>query len=418
MKALPIKTSKGSCWCCNSETFSLFELNDFPLTGRFPKKGEETMTGDLSFSVCKDCKLIQLEQAYSPEDLYSEYYYRSSINNTMRNHLANLVIDIINNYGFKKPGKWLDIGCNDGFTISIPKILGWSTKGIDPSNVIGQYFKELFLKNNYQDEDFINDIFPPRKKKMFYEKFDVISTISMFYDICELENFIDQIDKSLSKKGIWVVEMNYTLNMIKDFGYDMISHEHITYFTLTSFIFALEKLKPELRVFNTKLTPINGGSITIYIDRGIRKIDKSVNMNLDIEEKMGLNSIPLIKEYFANIKNHSESVSNFIESLKKENKTISIYGASTRGNTNILLSKLNKNTIDYAYEKNTDKISRFCPGSDIEIKDEKELNHDNPDYLIVMPYSFIDEFRIKESTYLKNGGKMITLVPEIRIYED
>ena len=63
----------------------------------------------------------------------------------------------------------------------------------------------------------------------------------MFYDIFEL-NFINQIDKSLSKEGIWVVEMNYTLNMIKDFGYDMISHEHITYFTLTSFIFALENL--------------------------------------------------------------------------------------------------------------------------------------------------------------------------------
>ena len=34
-----------------------------------------------------------------------------------------------------------------------------------------------------------------------------------------------------------------------------------------------------------------------------------------------------------------------------------------------------------------------------------------------MPYSFIDEFKIKESNYLKNGGKMITLVPEIRVYE-
>ena len=116
--------------------------------------------------------------------------------------------------------------------MSIPKTLGWSTKGIDPSNVIGKYFKELFLKNQYEDKDFINDIFPPRKINMFEEKFDVISTISMFYDIFELENFINQIDKSLSKEGIWVVEMNYTLNMIKDFGYDMISHEHITYLLL------------------------------------------------------------------------------------------------------------------------------------------------------------------------------------------
>ena len=40
-----------------------------------------------------------------------------------------------------------------------------------------------------------------------------------------------------------------------------------------------------------------------------------------------------------------------------------------------------------------------------------------PDYLIVMPYSFINEFLIKESKYLEKGGKMVTLVPEIKIYE-
>ena len=102
---------------------------------------------------------------------------------------------------------------------------------------------------------------------------------------------------------------------------------------------------------------------------------------------------------------------------KFDNKTISIYGASTRGNTNILLSGLDKNVITYAYEKNSDKFGRYCPGTDILIKDEKSLLEDMPDFLIVMPYSFINEFLIKESKYLNKGGKMVTLVPEIKIYE-
>ena len=38
----------------------------------------------------------------------------------------------------------LDIGCNDGFTLSLPRTIGWETTGIDPSNVIGLYFKEIF----------------------------------------------------------------------------------------------------------------------------------------------------------------------------------------------------------------------------------------------------------------------------------
>ena len=109
MKASPIKVSK-KCWGCKNPLETVFNLEDFPFTGRFPERDEPSLVGDLTFNVCKKCKLIQLEQAYSPDDLYSEYYYRSSINNTMRAHLSNLVISILNNFGEKKPGKWLDMG--------------------------------------------------------------------------------------------------------------------------------------------------------------------------------------------------------------------------------------------------------------------------------------------------------------------
>ena len=171
-----------------------------------------------------------------------------------------------------------------------------------------------------------------------------------------------------------------------------------------------------MRLFNCIHTPINGGSITLYVDRGKRKANDSINEFVDAEEKSQLNSLDKIKSYFDQIKDHATKVNQFISEQKKLGKRISIYGASTRGNTNLLLSELNKNMIDFAYEKNSDKFGRFCPGSDILIKNEKELLDDQPDYLIIMPYSFISEFIKKEHTYLERGGKMITLVPEIKIY--
>ena len=415
MKASPIKISK-KCWGCGNPVETFFSLKDFPFTGRFPKRDETSMVGDLTFNVCQKCKLIQLEQAYSPNDLYSEYYYRSSINNTMRVHLSNLVISILNNFGEKKPGKWLDIGCNDGFTLSLPKAMGWETTGVDPSNVIGLYYKEIFADNIVSKTEFINDIFPPKDDTLKNKKFEVITCISMFYDIFNLQEFVKNIDKHLSNNGIWVIEMNYTKDMIQENGYDMISHEHITYFTVTNFIFILNKLNPNLRVFNCIHTSINGGSITLYVDRGKRKVNDSINEFIDTEEKFQLNSLEKIKSYFDQIKDHANKVKKFISEQKKAGKTISIYGASTRGNTNLLLSELNKDMIDFAYEKNSDKFERFCPGSDILIKNEKELLDDQPDYLIIMPYSFISEFIKKEHTYLERGGKMITLVPEIKIY--
>ena len=204
MEAKPYKKSEGVCWSCGNESEQIFKLNSFPLTGRFPNKDEDSLRGNLTFGMCKSCSLIQLEQAYSPEDLYSEYYYKSSINNTMRLHLVNLVTDVLNQYGSKPSGNWLDIGCNDGYTVSIAKSIGWDVTGVDPSNVIGKYYSSLF-----DNGQFINDIFPSEKLNK-EGTYDIITTISMFYDIHNLRDFIKQIENHLAEDGIWVVEMNYT----------------------------------------------------------------------------------------------------------------------------------------------------------------------------------------------------------------
>lgn len=413
MKAIPYKKSISKCWACNSGTLPLYKLKDFPFTGRFPNKNEESLKGDISMTMCKKCNLIQLEEAYSPEEMYSEYYYCSSINNTMRLHLMNLVTDIVNSYGSKTPGKWLDIGCNDGYTLSIAKSIGWECFGVDPSNIIGKYFKKIFKA---ESGTFINDIFPTEKLINHY-KFDVISTISMFYDIHNLKEFINRVEDHLTEKGVWIIEMNYTKDMLLNNGYDMIGHEHITYYTLHSFSKLLETYSKKLNVYKCNFSKINGGSIRIFVDKNYRDLEESVYKTLKDEENVHLNSYKFIQGYFNKIDVHAKKVNEFVNDLINNGKKVSIYGASTRGNTNILLSKLNENMIEYAYEKNTDKIGRFCPGSDILIKDENELLNDQPDYLIVMPYSFINEFLIKEKEFLKRGGKIITLVPEIKVYD-
>ena len=412
MEAIPYKTSYKRCWACSNETSSIYKLNDFPFTGRFPQVDEESLKGNLTFAMCQHCNLIQLEQAYSPEDLYSEYYYYSSINNTMRLHLTNLVTDVVNQYGTKPPGNWLDIGCNDGYTLSIAKSIGWETYGVDPSNIIGKYFNSLYSNGN-----FINDIFPSEKLNND-NLFDIITSISMFYDIHNLKEFINKIELLLSKDGIWIVEMNYTKDMILNNGYDMISHEHITYYTLKTFSNLIKEHSNILQVYDCNFSSINGGSIRIFIDKGTRNVKNIINKTIQSEDNAGLHSLTFIKNYFDSINNHANSVYNFVKELKEQGKRVSIYGASTRGNSNLLLSSLASNMIDFAYEKNKDKIGRYCPGSDILIKDENKILTDQPDYLIVMPYSFIDEFLQKESEYLNRGGKMVTLVPDIKIYNN
>ena len=56
----------------------------------------------------------------------------------------------------------------------------------------------------------------------------------MFYDIEDPNSFCKDISELLNKDGIWIVEFSY-FTFIQNLTYDQICHEHVTYYSLTTF---------------------------------------------------------------------------------------------------------------------------------------------------------------------------------------
>ena len=389
-----------------------------PLTGRFPIERDSHLTGDITLAICEDCKLLQLKQAYSAEIMYEEYFYQSSVNNTMRSHLLTLVDRINRHLGPKPPTRWLDIGCNDGYLLSIVRSLGWETVGVDPSDIIGSYLLDCFDENiTTSKTTFINSIFPNDQLEYIpANSFDVVTSISMFYDVSNIDKFVAEVERLLSPNGVWIIEMNYTYDMAIENGYDMISHEHITYFTVSSFQKMLSKHSNLLRLCDVEKTDINGGSITLYVSSNQNQNLENIKYFLDLESSSKIDNIDFWVQYFSKISQHAAKVREYILNEVDNGRIVGVYGASTRGNTNLLLSNINSDLVAYAYEKNPKKYGRFCPGSNIEIISEADIDINNVQTLIVMPYSFINEFLEKEFDFLQSGGKMVTLVPSIQEY--
>ena len=305
----------NSCWSCGGKLEDCFFVDKMPLTGRFPKKNEDHLSGDITISVCSDCSLLQLRQAYSPDDMYDQYFYQSSINNTMRKHLYALVGRILDLYGAHQPSSWLDIGCNDGFLLSIAHLLGWNTVGVDPSDVIGEFFNKSIQSTS---GEFVNDIFPTPKLNGFADKsFDIITSILMFYDVSNLASFLKEINRLLSDKGIWSVEMNYTLDMARNNGYDMISHEHITYFTVKSFMKMLDiHTEGQLNLVDVDHSKINGGSITLYCSKSKSINKQKIDFWLQKENNEEIHDISYWKTYFHRLQSHAKSVYDYVQEEK------------------------------------------------------------------------------------------------------
>jgi hypothetical protein len=104
-----------------------------------------------------------------------------------------------------------------------------------------------------------------------------------------------------------------------------------------------------------------------------------------------------------------------LKELKKQGKPIHIYGASAKGNTVLQWCGIDNRIIDVAAERNPDKYGALTLVTDIPIVSEAESRAIKPDYYLVLPWHFKEEFLKRERTMLDAGVGLIFALPVIDV---
>jgi hypothetical protein len=214
--------------------------------------------------------------------------------------------------------------------------------------------------------------------------------------------------------------------MIKQMAFDNICHEHFYYHSLNSIKILVEE--QGMKIVDAALNDTNGGSVRVYIQKQIANstsfgnahfrdvCDFRINSLLAYEnEHLDISKKEIWDEYFIKINSLKEQTVNFIREQKALGKTVAAYGASTKGNTLLQYFGLNNEDIDFIAERSPRKFGLFTAGSDIPIISEEEMRERKPDFLLILPWVFIDEFVSRENDYLENGGHFIVPCPEFKI---
>ena len=102
--------------------------------------------------------------------------------------------------------------------------------------------------------------------------------------------------------------------------------------------------------------------------------------------------------------------------MKASGKTVHIYGASTKGNVLLQLFGIDRKLIDAASERNEWKFGHRTPGTNIPIISEENSRAQKPDYYLVLPWHFRNEFVEREQAFINNGGKLIFPLPDVEVY--
>lgn len=411
---------RKTCRVCGSSALTkVIDLGEQYLQGSFVKPGKEMPPMrkiPLSLLRCdsvrdeRACGLLQMEHTVPPEILYSAYWYRSGTNNTMRQHLRGIAEDAV--AIFNKPaGRVLDIGCNDGTLLKYYPD-HYQKYGVDPSDVAQEIKGDITV---------VQDIFPSDelKSRLQGKQLDIITSIAMFYDLEDPISFTKEIKKILSPDGIWIFEMSYMPTMLKMTSYDTICHEHLEYYSLAVIEYILRQAG--MKIFNVTLNAINGGSVRCYgthVDNfRYKKDDFAHNIKSLHQEEfdLELDTNKPYRNFQDRVNVHKEELISLMKGLKKEGKRIHIYGASTKGNTILQWCGIDNRIIDVAAERNPDKYGARTLGTDIPIVSEEESRAMNPDYYLVLPWHFKEEFIEREQETLNKGIGLIFPLPTIEI---
>ena len=412
---------RTTCRVCGSHSLTpVIDLGPQYLQGSFVKPGKEmpsTRKINCTLVRCNPqldenaCGLLQMQHSVPPEILYAAYWYRSGTNTTMRNHLKGIVdtaLDLLK----KDNGNVLDIGCNDGTMLGYYPA-GFKKFGCDPSDVAQEV----------KDATVVQDIFPSAEmlRVIGDKKMDVVTSIAMFYDLESPVDFVKSIKKILSPEGIWIFEMSYMPHMLELDSYDTICHEHLEFYSLA----VLEKIAAlgEMKIFKISFNDINGGSIRCYAthkESSLYFIPENYKLMNDIRQKEFDLELDTDKPYVAfqyRIEKVKKELHDLLLKLKQEGKRVHIYGASTKGNTILQWCDINNMLVDYAAERNPDKYGATTLGTNIPIISEAESRAMNPDYYLVLPWHFKEEFVEREKEALEKGTGFIFPIPTIDIYK-
>jgi len=362
------------------------------------------------------CGLLQLKHTVSHEAMYRNYWYRSGMNKTMTDELNSIAKRMEDMVALKTGDHVLDIGANDGTLLRGYKKDGIMRIGFEPAKNLRKWNQEGTSKII---PDFFN--FDAWQKTCGDAKAKAITAIAMFYDLEDPNEFVGDAAKCLDTNGAFIIQMSYLPLMLSQNAFDNICHEHLEYYSL----FSLERLlaRHDLEVFDVELNSVNGGSFRTYIrhkegGKDIRVASGAQERIMKIrteEDALGLHTKKPYEEFVARVESIRTALCSFIERENASGKKIFVYGASTKGNTLLQFFGLNERSIAGAAERNADKWGRKTIGTNILIMSEAEVRAKKPDYFLILPWHFLEEFRSRESEYFTQGGKFIVPLPQFKI---
>ena len=362
----------------------------------------------MQLQYCKDCSLSQLTTVVDPQEMFSHYTYRSSINKGYIRHCREMARSVGEFLSLTSNDLVLDIAGNDGTLLGQFKDeLGVKVLNVDAAKNITAVAKDRGIPTI---NDFWSMDVADRIVKM-HARPKLVTATNVFAHVDDLHNFLSSVKHCLDENGVLILEFPYCIDFIEQRAFDTIYFEHLSYFLIRPLLKLAGLIG--LKIFSVQKQDIHGGTVRVFFANEDMPVDEaSVEDFLEKEEQGGFHEAERYLDWSQEIDNLINGLTNEVRTLKQNGSKIAAFAASAKGNTLLNACGLGRRTISYIVDDTPEKIGRFSPGTGIPIVDRSVLKSDPPDYLLILAWNFSRE--IIESTD-EFSGKYIIPIPTFMV---
>ena len=388
-------TERTTCRSCHeAHLVPVLSLGDQYLVNFVRERNDDLPHAPLNLMRCFHCGLLQLGHTVKPDLLYREFWYLSSVNQTMRDALSDVVRTGLK---YHKKGRWLDIGANDGYLLSVlPE--GFTRIACEPAlNLTAQ----LRAVADVVIDDYFtaaHDILHGPGKVGGCQ---VITSAAMFYDLDEPDEFVRDIVKCLAHDGVWINQLNDSPTMLGKNAFDAICHEHLCYYDVQSIKALYER--NGLGIVGISYNDVNGGSVRIVAKKGVPSIPLHGHRTLSPAD---------VFSFATRVEKWKNRMLDLLHGTLANDGPLWCYGASTKGCC--LLQYLDApGSFKAIADRNPTKFGTLMAGTWLPVLPEKEMREERPKHVLVLPWAFRDEFVKREREMMDGGTSLLFPLPNI-----
>jgi hypothetical protein len=402
------------CLVCREQTVELvLDLGSSSLANKFltpDELGEPEPSYPLRVGFCRTCGHVQLMDHVPPAAMFEDYLYVSGASETLRAHFDDLSELLVERHGLGADDLVIDIGSNDASLLAGFARCGVRTLGVDPAVNLAGFAEERGV------ERFVG-FFGADTAPEILERWGpaaLVTATNTFPHIPDLDGFFAGIDMCLRPGGAFVVEAHYLLDLLEQRAFDTVYHEHVSYWALGPLLRLCDRFGFD--VVRAERLPLHHGQLrATMMRRGEGAVDASVAELREVENAAGLDDIDAYRRFAADVERVRTDLHATLDRLHGDGARVVGYGAPAKGNTLLTYLGVGPDSIEYIVDRSALKQGRYTPGTHIPVVAPERLLDEQPEYVLLLAWNFLDEVLEQQREYRERGGRFILPVPEVRI---